>query len=222
LISFGFAQGAAPTMFGGAPPVGSETWLFAGDTWVQDPGASPPPRWDTTMTYDIVRGRIVLFGGLDTGTNALADTWEYVMPALATENTYGSGCAGSAGVPHLAAQVGARPVLGAGFPLDLTSVAANAFAVLALGFSDAFWTGGTLPASLASVGMPGCTLFMSPDATFFIQASPAGTSTFTLSLPNAPVFAGTRIFGQAMVLDPSANALGAVMSNAVAATTGVL
>jgi hypothetical protein len=222
LLSFGFTHGSASVRFGGASPIGNETWLLAGDTWVQDPGAAPPPRWDVSMTFDIQRDRVVLFGGLDPGSNGLADTWEYAIPPLATVNTFGAGCAGSAGVPLLAAQGGARPVLGAGFPLELSSLPSNAFVGIALGFSNAVWSGGTLPASLAAVGMPGCTLFISPDALFLTQASAAGIAVHTLTLPNAPVFAGTTLFGQAMSLDPGVNALGAVVSNAVAATTGVL
>jgi len=111
---------------------------------------------------------------------------------------------------------------GAGFTLELSSVPSNAFAGIAIGFSNAVWSGGTLPASLAAVGMPGCTLFMSPDVLLLTQASPAGVATHTLTLPNVPVFAGATIFSQAMALDPGVNALGAVVSNAVAATTGVL
>src|SRR5262245_42155580 len=221
-MAFGFAQGDAPIRFGGGPPIGNETWVFAGDTWVRDPGAAPPARCDPNLTLDIGRGRAVLFGGFDTGFTALGDTWEYVMPALATTTNFGTGCAGSAGVPHLAAATGSRAVLGASFALELSSVPASGAGLIALGVSDTAWSGSPLPASLAPVGMPGCTLLVSLDTLYLVGASPAGIATLTLTVPSDPAFAGVRTFVQGAALDPGVNALGVVVSNGIAVTAGVL
>ncbi|MBN2359098.1 MAG: hypothetical protein JXR83_06565, partial [Deltaproteobacteria bacterium] len=65
--------------------VGDESWAVDGNSllvratakWVhRDPSTeSPPTRSGTTMAYDSSRGRIVMFGGTDSGY--LQDTWEW-------------------------------------------------------------------------------------------------------------------------------------------------
>jgi hypothetical protein len=68
-------------MFGGCcvPGVGmlGDTWEWDGQRWATVHSATAPtPRFDTHMTYDPERDRIVLFGGRDRGSN-LGDTWEF-------------------------------------------------------------------------------------------------------------------------------------------------
>ena len=41
------------------------------------PTASPTPRFGHAMTFDIIRNRVVMFGGWDSTSRSLADTWEY-------------------------------------------------------------------------------------------------------------------------------------------------
>ena len=48
----------------------------------------------------------------------------------------------------------------------------------------------------------------------------AGSTTWSLALPNNPWLLGQQIFGQAIGIDPTANALGAVTSSGVALTIG--
>lgn len=58
-------------------PVG-HTWLWDGTTWtLAAPTMSPPPRMSTSLAYDPVRGRVVMFGGSDASATELADTWEW-------------------------------------------------------------------------------------------------------------------------------------------------
>jgi hypothetical protein len=127
--------------------------------------------------------------------------------------TYGTGCAGSAGVPTLSALT--YPTLGTTFTLQTANASQNAGgAFLMVGFSDTSWNGLPLPLSLTGFGMPGCTAFASPDSTLFFPMS-GGTGTVNLSLPNDPGFVGTSLYAQALVRDPGAsNPLGAVVSNA--------
>lgn len=51
-----------------------ETWWWDGTAWTQlAPSTSPPPRIDPAMAD--LHGRVVLYGGSDGGSTALADTW---------------------------------------------------------------------------------------------------------------------------------------------------
>src|SRR5207249_3318430 len=56
-----------------------DTWEWDGSTWVQKtPATSPPARESHAMAYDSARGRVVLFGGIDSSRSLLlGDTWEW-------------------------------------------------------------------------------------------------------------------------------------------------
>jgi hypothetical protein len=73
-------------LFGGLGTFGNgsvagETWVWNGITWMQQfPATTPPPRDGAAMTYDPLRGQIVMFGGRDLGSGGcfgclLDDTW---------------------------------------------------------------------------------------------------------------------------------------------------
>jgi len=71
-------------LFGGYGPVypqGSQlgdTWEYDGNTWVQVfSDVSPTPREQHAMAYDLVRQRVVLFGGFRNPGGFGGDTWEY-------------------------------------------------------------------------------------------------------------------------------------------------
>jgi hypothetical protein len=55
------------------------TWEWDGTDWSLRPSlVAPSPRQEHALAYDARRGRTVLFGGRDFGTNeALGDTWEW-------------------------------------------------------------------------------------------------------------------------------------------------
>jgi hypothetical protein len=56
-----------------------DTWVFNGRSWRQlalPAGPRPPARAFAAATYDLARGRAVLFGG-DGSTGILGDTWEF-------------------------------------------------------------------------------------------------------------------------------------------------
>jgi hypothetical protein len=63
----------------GGPPGGhplDETWTWDGGYWVRaSPTTSPPARYLATMSYDVARDQVVLFGGLAGGE--LGDTWTW-------------------------------------------------------------------------------------------------------------------------------------------------
>ena len=74
------AKRGVVVMFGGYgshATVLNDTWEWNGQRWTRvNTANAPSPRWDTSMTYDPARERIVLFGGQSREGN-LGDTWEY-------------------------------------------------------------------------------------------------------------------------------------------------
>jgi hypothetical protein len=70
-------------LFGGTDKakVSNETWLYdpVANNWsnLNPVGEVPPGRSDAGMAYDPTSGKIVLFGGVDSGLACLNDTWSY-------------------------------------------------------------------------------------------------------------------------------------------------
>ncbi len=55
-----------------------EMWAYDGTDWTRICSACPPgPRISASLAYDSVRDRIILFGGITTGTDFSADLWEW-------------------------------------------------------------------------------------------------------------------------------------------------
>jgi hypothetical protein len=196
----------------------SSTWVWDGGNWRQDARPSAPPgRWATAAAYDVIRARMVVFGGYAGRT--MQDTWEYAAGPLATCTVSGPGCPGTSGVPSLTNLAGALPVLGTTWTLSLGYGASNGVAALAVGLSDQAWSGGPLPFDLTAFGMPGCTLRTSTDWVGGLTLL-SGNASLPWALPASSSLAGVQVFAQALVLEPGTNALGAVLSNALAAATG--
>jgi hypothetical protein len=80
------------------------------------------------------------------------------------------------------------------------------------------------PVSLAAMGAPGNTLYIDPLVTFphtWIGPTPHGAwSTHSLAVPANPLLIGVMLYGQSVMLDPAANALGLGLSNAVEVRLG--
>ena len=128
----------------------------------------------------------------------------------------GAGCGGTAGTPALTAVT--APRLGATLHLRVAPAVAPLHFMIA-GTSTTAWHGAPLPLDLASLGAPGCRLHTSLDV---LAAFPAngGTGTWSLALPNDPAAIGFVFHCQALVVDATANAFGAVLSDAVTITVG--
>lgn len=185
-----------------------DTWEFDGAGWTQLPTATTG-RYGTTMAFLPAIRKCMQFGGLDPATfNDLGDTWLFG----ANSRVFGNGCAGSNGVPALAAVD--APRLGQNFVLQASNLrVASAFAFLVVGFSDQTSALGALPLSLTSFGMPGCSLLVSGDASTLVPTT-AGAATITSLLPNDVGLVGVNLFHQVASIDPSANAGGFAVSNA--------
>lgn len=64
----------------GTPQIHGDTWKWNGSAqvWMQvSPSSSPAPRFAAAVAYDSRRERVVLFGGGDTPTTVIDDTWEW-------------------------------------------------------------------------------------------------------------------------------------------------
>lgn len=134
---------------------------------------------------------------------------------LAGYGHLGNGCPGSLGQSRIV-PTGA-PVLG-----GMLSVVVDRLpgaAVMLLGLSRTSSAFGPLPFDLSGLGAPGCSILVSSDANTLLLGT-AGTATYQLAIPAAPVFLCAHLYNQALVLDAGANALGAVMSDAGAGVVG--
>jgi hypothetical protein len=60
----------------GPPPMLGDLWEFDGNAWTQVNATGPSPRNSPGMAYDSKRGRVILFGGADSG-GFKGDTWSW-------------------------------------------------------------------------------------------------------------------------------------------------
>jgi len=151
-------------LFGGATP-DPFAWEWDGGNWRQQFVPSPPTRMRGSVAWDPVHREVLLFGGFDGGSIYLGDTWTWRTVATASVTSFGSGCAGSAGTPSLANARYSLPWLGDTLGLRLSSLAATS--------PGAFFVTGlqsTPAVSLAPLGLPGCSSFVSLDSAMFAPA----------------------------------------------------
>jgi hypothetical protein len=170
------------------------------------PVATAGPRRDLSgVGYDVVRGRIVLFGGYSNPTD-WADTWELASAApSANASAYGAGCAGTTGVPALGA-LGLPKLGSATFALSLNGARPNAPAAVL--FAEQ-------PASVPVGG--GCTLLvLDPFASVGLTVGGSGGATLPLAVPSGLGLLGLELRLQGVVADPLGSLGGA------ASTTGGL
>ena len=153
---------------------------------------------------------------LDPGTSYLEIDGHYdtVVSRVGPTCTYvgiGAGCAGSRPATKLVPTE--TPRIGRTLQVRLFDLPANV-AVLAMGWQA------TTPVDLGSLGMPGCQLAISLDATLPLVGQ-GHQATWQLSIPDRAELLGLRFYNQALVLDPAAgNALGAVLSDAAEGVIG--
>lgn len=215
------AHGLVVMQDGSLDPQPNHTWtLRNGQGSRLGTPAEPARRFLAAMTFDPVHSRFVLFGGTNNASapwlNELGDTWEFDLGAGAAYSTYGTGCAGSRGVPALAPQNNSLPRIGQTFELHVGNLPFTGPAFLFLGFSNTAYGPTPLPFGLAPLGAPGCSILASGDA-LLLLTNVLGNAAFLQPIPNVP---GTVFFTQAFALDPTANALGVTSSNAGQATIG--
>ncbi|MDP6929097.1 MAG: hypothetical protein QF412_05285, partial [Planctomycetota bacterium] len=75
--------------------------------------------------------------------------------------------------------------------------------------------------SLASLGMPGCTLYLDPVFSSGVAFGPKGVSAIlSFGVPNNPYFVGKRVYGQGANLNPGSNGFNLTVSQGTAITFG--
>jgi len=202
---------------------------------------SPVPPLPFGVVYVEVSGRATHFvlrrsDGQVTMCGNVGDNYEFVsfVPPLAPGTSYvqvssyadvslgrvgptttyvsfAQGCAGSRPPTRLVPRE--TPRIGRNLQVTLFDLPANV-ALLAMGFQR------TSPLSLASLGMPGCDLHISVDATAGLSGQ-QNQAQWSLPIPDLPSLVGLRFYNQALVLDPNAgNGLGAVLSDAAEGVIG--
>ena len=164
--------------------------------------------------------RVRLFRNSFFSPLAIAEVEVLNYAALDAEaKAFGAGCRGSAGVPLLR-QITA-PIHDDGFDVQVVNVPQNpGVAFVATGFSRTQNGALPLPTDLLAFGAAGCQGYTSLDLTQLVLAG-SGSANSTLTIPNLGWIIGLDMHQQAFVLDPSANALGATVSNALKARIGL-
>jgi hypothetical protein len=162
---------------------------------------------------DLVVGAPSASGGLFGGT-ARAFSFAGIPPG---SSLFGAGCAGSSGVLPLVATAGGFPLAGnAGFALVASRTLGGSTAILIFGTSSQSWLGTPLPLGLGSLGLPSCSLLVSPDALLYAGttgAGPgAGVAFVTLPIPPDPLLVATFFHFQWYVVDPGPATLPGAMS----------
>lgn len=175
-------------------------------------GADAPVRaLGVTASGDLlVGGEFRTVAGMPTGYFARFDS------CSSAYTVFGAGCAGALGVPGN--EVLQQPKLGTSLMARITRMP-QSLGFLALGTSRAVSAFGPLPVAMAPLGMAGCDLRVSLDYLQVLSGSNQ-TATWSLAIPNNPMLLGMQFYSQALVVDPAANAFGAILSDAATATLG--
>lgn len=194
----------------------NHTWSYSNGVMTQlVTPVEPSLRLSTAMAYDPVRGVHVLFGGIH--HYPLADTWELDLGPLATFTPYGTGCAGSRGVPQLVAQTNSLPRIGQTFTTRTSNLPWTGPALMLLGVSDTNYSGTPLPVDLSMLNAPGCFLRTSIEDVQPLQ-NVLGTATWSFVIPPVP---GATFYLQTVPFDGVANPLGLTFSNGGRAVVGL-
>ncbi len=175
----------------------------------------PPIPLSTPFAYDPANGallvEIVIFGQ-PPGVYSLDVTYACDSPDVGIGS---NACAQSSGLPLQVQSASTQVMWGRPWIARARDAAPGAIVVLAIGSIDSGpWNGFVLPQSLDNLGAPGCVLGIDVAATWYTLALGDGTAQFPFSLANSPQVIGEWIRFQAATLDPAANALGVVTSQA--------
>lgn len=191
------------------------TWEWDGSQWHSMALPGPGPRRNQMMAYDSARRETVFFGGDIDGGSQVNDTWVYRTDQLATVASFGSGCAGSGGVPFLTNAPFQFPWIGSTAGMVAGNLAAGTSAVIL-----ASGTTASPPINLTGYGMPGCSALVLPMTAEFAAAS-AGTATWNMFIPNSMALVGVQFSQQAFAFEPGANSAGVIVTNGADLLIGV-
>jgi hypothetical protein len=132
----------------------------------------------------------------------------------ATYEGHGLSCSTTSPFPFWLTQPSSRAWIGGTLSVDIGdpwSPLPTPFAFLAMGFGDQIFQGVPLPISLASIGMPSCTLNIDAQVTVAVPVT-GGVGTWTLPIPMSMGLVGLEFFQQAFAVWPGANPLNLLAS----------
>jgi PKD repeat protein len=175
---------------------------------------------DLNLTLGVSRGTTVAlpWSGSNVDLRGWSGTLYYStsnVGNLAGFGAFGPGCAGSRPVSKA---TGNRPQLGNVHTVTFNNLP-QSLGILITGFSRSSSVFGPLPLGLGAFGAPGCFGRVSSDVTTFVVGA-GNSASWSLNVPNAGGLIGLALYNQMLVFDPGFNALGAVMSDAVASQVG--
>ena len=109
---------------------------------------------------------------------------------------------------------------GHSYELTMTDALPLTFGGISIGISNTSMNGIPLPLPLDVVGAVGCTILSDQlvVGTGFVDG--VGSFRMPVSIPNSPYFVGWRIYHQGVVVDPTANAFGYVLTHGIAVQIG--
>jgi PKD repeat protein len=128
----------------------------------------------------------------------------------------GAGCAGSLGVPGNRSTT--QPVLGGAATIVVDRLPFD-LGVLALGVSRTISAIGPLPVDLGFLGMPGCPLRVSFEATLTLLGA-GNTASIVFPVPSTAALIGAQFYSQALSFDPALNTFGFALSDAAVMLVG--
>jgi PKD repeat protein len=168
---------------------------------------------DVTMTIGTSRGSTVAdpWAGSDITPRLWSGVLYYGSHNLTGSAGYGAagpGCNGSLGRPELTSNL---PQLGNTMTVNVGNMA-QSVGIMLTGFSSPV-------TDLTSFGAPGCSVRVSPDVSSLLLGA-GNTAAWTFNVPNNGAFSGLILHHQALVIDPTANTLGLVMSDSAASQLG--
>lgn len=148
------------------------------------------------------------------GVFAIRACTEDAFPATYTITQ--PGCPNSIGTSTLLAAQ--SPRLGQTLLVNITDLPIG-LGLMVTGTSDQVSTFGPLPFDLSALGMTGCTLYTSADATDGLITF-GTTASWSLAIPNQTPLLGLQFYQQAFAFDPGLNPFGGAMSDAATFVIG--
>ena len=170
---------------------------------------------DRPFPYDPAGGALVLeiavFGQEARGL-PLDSTWVCDSPTV----RYGPPGCGPASGPALSADcLTTGPTWGRNLALRVFDARPFAVTGLFLGtIEQGVWNGLPIPSDLGLFGAPGCSLSVDPRIVASRAADATGSAVYDFFVPSIPDLKGTVVRFQGVAVDPTANALGVVTSQA--------
>lgn len=169
-----------------------------------------------TINYSLLGNQQLV--DIQTGPGFPPGTWAITVESGAATRPYGSGCAGTNGVPTLAGDPLFPPLLGMPTSLNVVNLPlAPTVAAALLGFAV------PSPApdlgALTGYGPTGCLLQVQP-LNLTILVPSGGAAAYAFALPTTPSLAGLSVFAQALALDNGANPMGMTSTNGLRVVLG--